>query len=102
MNEQDFHRTTELLGLDGWTVFQAGYVESGFGSWTVETTTTGLHARVVWDGRDGWLIVQERHATAEHPEWLDLWIGKTPDVQTPELAVTQLRQWRDGIRHTPA
>jgi hypothetical protein len=97
MNQDDFHRLQQLLRDTGFAVVDAACSGASFGSWHVTVSTTPRR-RVVWDGRDGWLILQDE---TERPVrnnliWHDVWIAKGLAEQTCEAALDALR------RHTGA
>jgi hypothetical protein len=56
MTESDFHTLHVLLGQLGLVVSSVRYDESAFGSWLVVVGTTPAQ-RVVWDRKDGWLVL---------------------------------------------
>lgn len=87
MTEPDFRTTAELLKGEGFSTTER-YDAEAFGSWLVEVKVDP-RLRVVWDGKDGWLIVQRK--TTElfdgQPVWDDLWVARDPDEQSPEAAL---------------
>jgi len=105
MTEEDFLRSQEVLRDAGYEIKTAGYDEQLFGSWAIEVTRAGLpRQQVVWDGKDGWLIVQ---AFASNGSWMDKWIGRKKSEQTAEAALAQLeipvtREWELGIERERA
>ena len=103
MTKDDFHRSVELFRRDGFSVEVSRYDEEYFGSWFIEVAREELpKQRVVWDGKDAWLIVE---AFASSGSWMDKWIGRKRSEQTPEAALSQLqvpvtREWEEEVeRH---
>ena len=81
-----FEHFRSALAEAGYRQSEAESHHAGFGSWWVIIDAVP-RARVVWDGTDGWLIVQRE----ESGDWSDAWIGKNPAEQTPERLVSVLR-----------
>ena len=76
-------------------IISSRYDQASFGSWLVEVEADPP-VRVLWDGKDNWLVVQ----TAEHAGvWTDWWVGKEQSQQSAENAarkvVKRIRQ--DGV-----
>jgi hypothetical protein len=96
MTEDDFLRSQHLFRDDGFAVGESWYDGRAFGSWCIELTKDGFPKQgVVWDGKDGWLIVQ---ALASSGSWLDKWVGRKKSEQSPEAALAELnrpvtREW---------
>lgn len=89
MTEHDLRRSVELFRRAGFAVQESRFDEKCFGSWFIEVTREGLpRQRVVWDGKDGWLIVE---AFASGGSWMDKWTGRKRNEQTPEAALCQLQ-----------
>jgi len=93
MTQADFHRVQQLLRDAGFTIGDTWYSRESFGSWDVTVATTPRR-RVLWDGKDEWLILQEetQERFAGNLIWRDLWIGKSPDELTCEAALEALRR----------
>jgi hypothetical protein len=90
MNEADFRETLGLLETAGHVVLSSRYDAAAFGSWFVEVEGEP-RARVIWDGKDRWLIVQ---TARQGRDWKDSWIEKQASLQTPAQAV------RKVVEHT--
>ena len=88
MDNSAFKATLRLLTTVGFESTHE-YNRKAFGSWYVEIASTPP-LRLVWDGKDGWLILQER--TDEmfngQPVWKDLEVIKSSAEQTPERALS--------------
>ena len=105
MTEADFQRSQVVLRDAGYQISAAWYDEEMFGSWGIEVTREGLpKQQVVWDGKDGWLVVQ---AFASSGSWMDKWVGRKKSEQTVEAALDQLalpvtRDWELGVERDRA
>ena len=93
MNRSDFETMQRLLRDHGFVIGETQYSRESFGSWWVGVTTVPRQ-RVLWDGKDGWLIVQEE--TNERFQdsfmWRDVWVAKESTGQSCEAALEQLRR----------
>ena len=87
MNKSEFEATLRLLTSAGFESTHE-YNRKVFGSWYIEVASTPL-LRVVWDGKDGWLILQERtdETFNDQPVWKDMNVIKHSAEQTPEHAL---------------
>jgi len=87
MTEDDFHVLQHLLKSHDLIVTNAHYDRSTFGSWEVQVTTSPP-LRVLWDGKERWLILQQEseQVFAGARVWKDLWIAEAKS-QTPEAAI---------------
>ena len=94
MDKQAFKRAQELLVAAGLKIDEAGYDPSTFGSWLVAVHAMPRH-RLVWDGKDGWFIVQRETSRMLNGlrVWKDLWIASEEKDLVVELAVNQLCQF---------
>jgi hypothetical protein len=93
VNQNDLQRLQQLLRDTGFAIVKAAYWRESFGSWYVIVSSTPRR-RVIWDGRDGWLILQEETEERFRYEfvWHDAWIGRTSVDQTCEAALEALRR----------
>jgi hypothetical protein len=57
MNKNDFENTQAALVQAGFTVEDASFSTENFGTWII-VVSTAPRTRVVWDGKDGWLVVE--------------------------------------------
>lgn len=78
-----FEQFRERLRDAGLNERAAHYDDASFGSWYIEIEAK-RSLRVVWDGKDGWLILQGKNVEGG---WEDLWIAKTEAEQTPSAIV---------------
>jgi hypothetical protein len=46
-----------------------------FGSWYIRATWHGRPVRVVWDGRDGALVIEEPSLSGRPDDWGDRWVA---------------------------
>jgi hypothetical protein len=91
MDRADFDRTVALLRDAGHLVGKREFHEWVAGSWYVEVLRDGEpHARIVWDGRDRWLCVQQNRPRNDRSNWIDTWVEKRPSGQTATTALKQL------------
>jgi hypothetical protein len=91
-----FDNVRSLLRELGLRISEAEYAAEDFGSWFV-TLEVDPPLRVVWDGKDGWLIVErltDRGRRGE-PVWENLWIARDAMEQTAESAVAKVRTYFD-------
>ena len=91
MDERDFHAIQALLRENGLALGLARYHPEAFGAWYVEVVVAPP-LRIVWDGRDGWLLVQVKTSEVLNGSdvWRDIWIEKERSQQTPERAVAKV------------
>lgn len=89
MNKRAFEVTFQLLTEAGFKATLHEYDRMAFGSWWVELSSRPP-LRVVWDGKDGWLIIQEKtdEVFNNEPVWKDLEVIKEPELQNAEHAVS--------------
>ena len=105
MTEEDFRCSEELFRRAGFRVNDCRYEEEQFGSWWIELSREGLpRQRVVWDGREGWLLIE---VFASSGTWMDKWIGREKSEQTASAALAQLkvpvtREWELEIERQRA
>jgi hypothetical protein len=71
----------------------AGFIESAsrhdehaFGSWYVQVEGDPPF-RVCWDGREGWLVIQQR---SEDGRWQDVWVARERSEQTLDKLVAEV------------
>ena len=91
--------TRALLAEKGFTEAEGGirYTGEAFGSWVI-TLAHQPRLRIVWDGKDGWAVIQAeliRDRRTYGDPWQDLWIGKQDEDQAPDAVVRALEQLRD-------
>lgn len=90
MTEADYHHARQLFSDAGFKIGRSEYHWKHFGCWWIEVEREGgPPRRVLWDGRDRWLIV-ELHEGDE--AWLVRWIGRKADDQSPEIALARLER----------
>jgi hypothetical protein len=81
----DFEAFRDQLRAGGFRETEARNDEAAFGSWVIALDTDPLH-RVVWDGKERWLIVQVQHAN----EWTNERVIRDERDQTAEAVVASL------------
>jgi hypothetical protein len=84
----------EHLRLAGCQEVETGYEDPAFGSWFIALEGTP-QLRIVWDGRDGRLIVQYRRAA--DGTWKLAWTGVSEAEQKPEVVVKLHRLFRTPL-----
>ncbi len=91
MNKRAFKQTAKLLAAAGVEPASSSYDWNAFGSWFIDVQTSPPH-RVVWDGKDGWLIVQRQTTEVFNgqPVWEDIWVEQDQAKQTPDNVVEAL------------
>jgi hypothetical protein len=90
-----YERTRALLAERGFVEEETRYDEEAFGSWLISVDDKP-RLRILWDGRDGWLIIQgELLRVRPDDPWTDLWIGKQPEDVTAAAVVMTLEAVRD-------
>jgi hypothetical protein len=96
MNQSDFCALQTTLATHGFVITESICSPESFGSWSV-TVSSAPPRRVVWDGKDGCLVVQveTEQLFQGRPVWRDLWVAKEPAEQTCQAALEALRQ-KDG------
>lgn len=117
MTLKDFERSCETLTERGFTVEKAEYLHEAFGSWSLQFSSKSVPSHLlIWDGRDGWLILQSQrpenertiHVTPEElrrmsyeegtttyaqrkaEAWEDKWIGRRSKEQSLDRALQEL------------
>jgi hypothetical protein len=92
-----FETAVALIRELGLGVLDAQFHPQSFGSWFVLADAEGGRLRVVWDGRDGALIIQEPSLNGLPDDWGDRWIAGDGYSCSPDelreglLAVTAKR-----------
>jgi len=79
-----FDHFRQRLQDAGFSERDARYDDAAFGSWVI--TLEGEPLRVVWEGRDSWLIVQRE----QDEQWVDLWVARDAADQSPEVVTATL------------
>lgn len=102
-----FERTRALLKERGFTEDELDpYTGQSFGSWYV-TVVHQPRLRIIWDGKDGWMIIQRETNRPYHwdplrKEWDVLWVAKRPeeDAAAEEVvnALESLRDFASDVR----
>jgi hypothetical protein len=81
---KEFNNAKEKLLSDGYNIADSEYHRESFGSWYI-TLDTLPKRRLVWDGRDYLLRVDEETREVVHGvnAWKDIWVSKR--IETSEL-----------------
>ena len=70
----DFEATCTLMRDLGFSLEEAKSTPEAFGSWFINGKANGKPMRVVWDGRDGALIIQ-LSSSGRPDDWDDRWLA---------------------------
>ncbi len=89
MDIQEFNTLQALLVGAGLEILDARFDQSSFGSWFV-TVGTEPRLRAVWDGKEGWVVVQKQ-TSARDSSWHDIWIGRDHDEQNAQRVAETIR-----------
>jgi len=77
----NFEAFRARLAAEGFDLSGESRHPEAFGSWLL-TVRTQPPTEIVWDGRDGWLILRRDGA--------DVWIAKDEADQTPDAVIARL------------
>ncbi len=93
MSRADYDEMAALLVQAGYRVRAKCYDEHAFGSWYVVIKKGGASFRIVWDGKDQWLLVQKasRSLSPFMRRWTNQWIGRRGEDQCPSRALRELQ-----------
>jgi hypothetical protein len=88
--ELAFERTRSMLADAGLTEESSSAPSDGaFGSWLI-VIAGRPRLRVVWDGKEAWVLVQRELGT-HGLAWRDVWIGREDSEQNPAHVLEQVR-----------
>ncbi|WP_447726804.1 hypothetical protein [Sphingomonas koreensis] len=85
MSQLVFDEAQSCVRASGRKIVHARYDDQVFGSWGIEIKATPFRRCLIWDGEDGWFIVQTRRS---FQRWQDEWVGR--DGATLEVALNHL------------
>jgi hypothetical protein len=90
-HQAGFRSVQDLLLKHHLSISEASYQRRSFGSWFVQVTTRPP-LRIVWDGKEGWLILQEEteQVFRDMRVWKTLWEARSQTQQTAKEAVDSL------------
>jgi hypothetical protein len=83
-----FRETRSLLETSGFEIVDERDDPASFGSWFL-VVSSEPRVRIVWDGKDGWLIIPRQDGG---DSWSDWWIGRDESEQSPEVAVSKVAE----------
>jgi hypothetical protein len=72
------------LRAHGFREVESRHDEAAFGSWLIVVDDPPV--RVVWDGKEHWLVVQQQTGD----EWADMWLAREEADQTSNAVAEQL------------
>ena len=75
MKEPDFDASCELVRDLGFAIQDAKSTPQAFGTWFICAVAQGKSLRVVWDGREQALVIQEPSLSGTSGDWGDRWIA---------------------------
>ena len=92
MDHVAFETTKQLLNQSGFIIDEARFDHESFGSWFIYVGSNP-RLRIVWDGKDGWLIIQRETSKIFNGLriWEDLWVGRELCEQNPEIAADKVK-----------
>jgi hypothetical protein len=79
----DFEESCALMRQLGFVVQDAKSTPAAFGSWYICAVAQGKSLRLVWDGRDGALFLQEPSLSGLPGDWGDRWAAGQGYAQKP-------------------
>ncbi len=92
----DQDEVLELLRKEGLAVRDSTFHAEAFGSWWIELATEPS-LRLVWDGKEGWAIVQTfSEVPSRKNRWDDRWIGRDRHQAPAEIVRRALEQLQGG------
>lgn len=92
MNRGDFEAAVSAVRARV-AVLDATYSQQSFGSWVVTAATTPVR-RLLWDGKESWLVVQKSLAVGESGPvaWEHSWMKRSAGPEDLAEAVGQMFQ----------
>jgi hypothetical protein len=91
----DFETFRTALRLHGFRETESRYDVAAFGSWFVILDEPPV--RIVWDGKERWLVVQRRAGD----EWIDVWLSRDEADQNADAVIEQLTLLRNTAPGEP-
>jgi hypothetical protein len=91
VNKTMFDKALSLVRAANFAVIASEYSVNSFGSWYV-TVDTQPKRRLVWDGKEGWYVVEEQQPNESSitKEWKDLWMERSPRAESLAIGVRKL------------
>jgi hypothetical protein len=91
MSVERYKKTLAILKRERVPVQSHEYPKEAFGSWVI-TCDTSPPSRVVWDGKEQWLVVQTKIDRWGHGkvEWVDQLLARAAVGPTGDMAVAAL------------
>jgi hypothetical protein len=89
MDEAVYLLALKRIDENGLSIDEHEYSWSSFGSWYL-TLAVNPRRRLVWDGKESWLIVQQemqRESPNSQIEWDDVWIDRSATESSVEKAL---------------
>ena len=82
----EYEEVRRELSTAGFREAATRYDEASFGSWFV-VIDQQPRLRIVWDGKDGWLILQRADGAGG---WDVVWVARHEDEQTPTALIREI------------
>lgn len=91
MNHEAFEETKKQILASGVSVADARYLPATFGSWHI-AIQTDPRSRIVWDGKDKWLVVEEETTEMFNGlrVWKERWLVRNPNVEDMKTGIRKL------------
>jgi len=91
MSESQYKNAVAMFQREFVDVEESGYRNEVFGSWWL-TVKSSPPIRLVWDGKEGWLVVQRQTDRMFNgmPVWEDLWRAFEASERAIAEAVTHI------------
>ena len=92
----DFDATSTLMKDLGFTLEESRSTPQAFGSWFIRANANGKSLRVMWDGRERTLAIQEPSLCGQAGDWGDRWVAGTAYRHKPGELNEALRSFLNG------
>jgi hypothetical protein len=92
MNKETFDHVFKEVTKANCPVEISEYNEKAFGSWHI-TLKTAPKRRLVWDGKENWLLADEQTSEMFNGmnKWKDIWIDRHPGKDSVQMGIKFLR-----------
>jgi|GEM_PF-5466092 hypothetical protein len=91
MNKETFDHVFKEVTNANYPIEISDYNEQAFGSWHI-TLNTSPRRRLVWDGKEHWLVVEEEISKTFSGlnKWKDIWIDRHPRNDSVQIGIKLL------------
>ena len=92
MNKETFDHVFKVVTNANYPVEINEYDEKAFGSWYI-TLKTAPKRRLVWDGKEQWLLVEEQTSETFNGmnKWKVIWVDRHPGKDSVQIGIKLLR-----------